>query len=150
MASPNLFDPNTGDVYMRGTNNYRKARSMYEGVSNTKTTTNIDSLREELEAYSYDDLVQYYKESIDPDGTEDLTGMDESDIREAILERVEAMSGGKERPKARQSRPKERPKARSKAQRKTQSKARRKTRTKAQRKARRNRRSKQTRKNRRN
>lgn len=118
-----LYNKNSGNVIMSGTPEYELAalegkpgynqalaayRKKYG--SNTATTpntkpsgtSNTNSLREELEAYSHEELVKYYKESIDPDGTEDLSGMDEADLIEAILERVQEMTGGKGRRRRKQ------------------------------------------------
>ena len=75
---------------------YRKKYGSSNTATNTKQNT-TNSLREELEAYSHDELVKYYQTAIDPDATEDLTGMDEADLIEAILERVQEMTGGKRR-----------------------------------------------------
>ena len=115
----NLYDKNSGNVIMRGTAEYElaalegkpgynEALAAYRKKNTINTAsltnaTNIDSLREELQGYSHEELVNYYHTAIDPESTEDLSGMDEEDLIELILEKVQEMSGGKRRRKQRKS-----------------------------------------------
>jgi hypothetical protein len=83
--APHLYN-NSGNAIMRGTPEYNSSSS--NGKKN-----NTDSLREELEAYSYEDLVNFFKTSVDPDGTEDISGLNEEDLIELILEKM-VQNGG--------------------------------------------------------
>jgi len=77
---------------MRGTNAYNAASS-YAKKNNTQ------ELREELEAYSYEELVDFFKTSVDPDGTEDITGLNDEDLIDLILEKMGQNGGaGKRKP----------------------------------------------------
>lgn len=114
---------------LEGKPGYNQALAAYRKkyAPNTATGTNTgssDSLREELQAYSHEELVKYYQTAIDPDGTEDLSGMDEADLIEVIIEKVQEMSGGRRRRKQRKSYRKKRATRRQKTYKRKQRKSR--------------------------
>jgi hypothetical protein len=95
-SQPNLYSQTTGNAYMHGTPEYNAELARLEAAK-VGPKNNIALLREELEGYTLEELIDYYHQSVDPDQTEDLVGLNEVDLIEKIIEFVQEQSGGKRR-----------------------------------------------------
>lgn len=65
-----------------------------KGQNNTNSANSLKEIRQELEAYTYDELLDVYKRDIDPDGEEDISDMSEDELRDHIVEKMNAIRGG--------------------------------------------------------
>ena len=88
-----MYNENTGNVLMRETPEYNAA--LGNALQLKKNESNSNTLREELESYSLEDLRSFFRETVDPDGEIDITELSEEDLIERIMEAVSQIGGSK-------------------------------------------------------
>ena len=91
MSQPSLYNENTGNVLMRETPEYNTALGL--SSRGRKNESNTNTLREELESYSLEDLQKFFRETVDPDGEIDISDFSEEDLIEGIMDAASQLGG---------------------------------------------------------
>ena len=99
-----IRDKNTHNIVMKGTNEYNNIKKAFEEKRSNKKVDHSSNLKKELKSLKKAALIKKFHEMVDPDRTENVSGLTKDEIIERIHEFASQFGGRKRRNRTRRHR----------------------------------------------